>query len=261
MFFDIFHILFVWHHTDTFSVIIDYWSIWLQKPCYSDPEEAASCWIKQLLFPSEVTVKLHDRSETFRAVNLLNVPQSPVKGGYENKQRSVNPDYKGETHFLSCGKFFFSQIVFGSFLLIVMKVEQVFDHQFLIKKKWLRWRKLITLNWFWWILAGTFVCCDDLKAQHWPSSPCLVSPEAQRGHHDQREDRPAVRDGLGAGEEVVGGPLPVLHGGEGDAGPKPAGCGEETSGPVQTVPGCPGDRRLGHGETSHSAAPHEFKTL
>ena len=79
-----------------------------------------------------------------------------------------------------------------------------------------------------------------------------VSPEAQRGHDDQREDHSAVRDGLRAGEEAVGGPLPVLHGGEGDARPEPSRRGEETSGPVQTVPGCQGDRRTCHGETTHS---------
>lgn len=75
-----------------------------------------------------------------------------------------------------------------------------------------------------------------------------VSPEVRHGHHDQRGRRPALRDGLGAGEEALGGPVPVVHGGEGDAGPNPSGRGEETSGPVQTVPGCERDRGPGHGE-------------
>ena len=76
-----------------------------------------------------------------------------------------------------------------------------------------------------------------------------VSPEAQRGHHDQREDHANLWDGLWAGEEVVGRPVPVLHGGERDARPQPARRRKETSGPLQTLPGCPRDRRPGHGET------------
>ena len=48
----------------------------------------------------------------------------------------------------------------------------------------------------------------------------------------------------------MGGPVPDLHGGEGDARPKHARCREETSGPLQTLPGCERDRRPGHGETA-----------
>lgn len=47
----------------------------------------------------------------------------------------------------------------------------------------------------------------------------------------------------------MGGPLPVLHGREGDARPQPAGSRQEAAGPVSALPSRPGHRRPGHGES------------
>lgn len=53
----------------------------------------------------------------------------------------------------------------------------------------------------------------------------------------------------------MGGPVPVLHGGEGDARTKPPRSGKEMSGPLQTVPDCQREWRPGHGETDSFSFP------
>lgn len=57
----------------------------------------------------------------------------------------------------------------------------------------------------------------------------------------------------------MGGPIPVLHGGEGDTRPTPARRREEAVGSVQAVPRCPRDRRTGHGESPSSS--HRFMSM
>lgn len=66
--------------------------------------------------------------------------------------------------------------------------------------------------------------------------------------HEWRANHAALWAGGGAGEAQLGGALPQLHGGEGDARGPPPHRGQEAAGPVEVLHGRPGDRRPGHGK-------------
>lgn len=105
-------------------------------------------------------------------------------------------------------------------------------------KHWKRCNSCIVPT-YWWVSVWMWL---SLFFDNFPETqPQLVL-------HEWGANHAALWAGGGAGEAQLGGALPQLHGGEGDARGPPPHRGQEAAGPVEVLHGRPGDRRPGHGK-------------